>query len=102
MRRNMSRIHRAPNYVKVIGHVWVHVDLLSPLIEKLPYSNLQLPFRLEYGKCSIKGDNKSTCTHTCPITLTKLGALWILDIFLHILCSYIFPFRLELCAFHFT
>ena len=41
MSRNMSRTHRDPNYVKVIGHVWVHVDVLSLLIENLPYSNLK-------------------------------------------------------------
>ena len=45
MRRNVSRIHMAPNFVKVIGHVWVHVDLLSLLIEHFPYSNLKGSFR---------------------------------------------------------
>ena len=47
MRRNVSRIHMDPNFVKVIGHVWVHVDLLSPLIEKLPYYNLKGSFRYD-------------------------------------------------------
>ena len=37
----MLRIHRAPNFVKVIGHLGLHVDLLSLLIEHFPYSNLK-------------------------------------------------------------
>ena len=47
MRKNISRIHRDPHFVKVIGHVWVHVDFLSPLIEHLPYSNLKRSCRYD-------------------------------------------------------